>query len=595
VFYPININTDKDFEIEVTLYQIGGHDDRGYGFVWGMEDFNNYLSFNITDNGYYRVSKTVGGEWYDIIDWTESEHINTYGGKNTLLLKKAGDMDNFYINGNYVNSINFEPFFGDYIGFEIWLQQKIAIDNFEVRYIDATNTILYEDFTDNSLNWFEGSDDEMFVEVRDGYYLFEHKREEGSYFLWNYVDIVPENDFEISTTITHSSGIHDYGYGLVWGLEDLNNFYTFYISDNGYYRYGKYVDDEWTNLIDWKESDALRSYDATNTLTIRKTNDRYNFFINDEWVDSYIFEPFCGDNIGYVIYKDQFIKVDNLIVKQEIAGESTILEQAEQLLSDITIEYPDYDESYRTLADDYWFDAEQVEDSEELNALALLYLKSAKAEILSSTPDLNRLADALTHAGYALNKTDDTYEDQMANYTKAYECYSLSLKIDETLGNEDQFINLYINIGATYHNRGYYADAISYYTKALNLAKEMNDHKGIFSAYYHLGWANEDNEKYYIALDYYTLGIEYAQKINNKDQEEFFNLIIAEVYDFGLEEGETAIEYYEKALKIAREQNEMADVQSYLYYIGECYEYLLDQDMADYYYNEADAIIIESE
>ncbi|MCK4817283.1 tetratricopeptide repeat protein, partial [bacterium] len=182
-----------------------------------------------------------------------------------------------------------------------------------------------------------------------------------------------------------------------------------------------------------------------------------------------------------------------------------------------------------------------------------------------------------------------------ANYVMAFDCFSLALQIDEMLGNEGQFVYDYINIGATYHNRSFYDEAIDYKTKALNLAKDIDDFDGILSGYNHLGWASADGEKYYIAIDYYTLGIEYAQKIDEEDEEEFFNLIIAEVYDFGLEDWETAIEYYEKALSIAKEQGEMADVQRYLYYVGECDEYLLDQDMADYYYNEADAIIIEDE
>ena len=593
VYYPAYIDTDKNFEIETTLYQISGHDDRGYGLRWGMEDDDNYYTFDITDNGYYRVSKTEDGEWYDIVDWTESEHINTYGGKNTLLLQKAGNLYNFYINGSYMNSIDFQPFFGNEVGYEVWLKQKIAIENLYVRYLDSSNIILNEDFSDNYLDWFEGDDDEMSAEITDGYYYFKHKKEDGSYFVWNYVDIIPENDFEISTTITHSSGIHDYGYGITWGMEDIDNLYCFNISDNGYYRYGKYVNDEWTNLIDWTESDMLHSYNATNKLTVRKSKDQYNFFINEVWIDSYQFESFFGNGIGYVIFRDQSIKIDNLIVRQEIVGEQAVLDLAEQLLFDIYVEDPGYDESYQSIADDYWSEAEMLaDDSGDKDALALIYLKSAKAEILSGTPGLNRLADALSHAGYALNSADESTE-KIENCEKAFECFSIALQIDEMQGNEDQYVSLFINIGATYHNRGIYDEAVKFYTKALNLAKDMIDHKRILSAYNHLGWANEDNGKFYIAIDYYTLGVEYAQKIDDEDEEEFFYLIIAEVYDFDLEDWETAIEYYEKALSIAREQDEMPDVQRYLYYIGDCYEYFGDQDMADYYYDEADAIIIE--
>jgi len=404
---------------------------------------------------------------------------------------------------------------------------------------------------------------------------------------------MPGYDFEISTTITHVSGTNDYGYGIVFGLDDLDNLYTFNISDNGYYRYGKYVNDEWEILIGWTESNLLRSYNATNTLTVENKSSKYNFYINDEWVDSYDFEPFFGDGIGYVIYKDQYIKIDDLVVKQEIVGEISILEQARQVLSDIIIDTPGYNETYHTLADKYWEEAKNGTHILNNNALIALYLKSAKAEILGDELRLNNLADALSNAGYLLNKTDDTYEDQMGNYMKAYECFSLTLEIDETLGNESHLAGDYINVGATYHNRGYYDEAVNNYALALERAKELDDTKMILTAYDHLGWANTNNEKFYSAIDYYQLGLDYALQVRDKDKEEFFYLTIADVYNLDLEEWETAIEYYNKALQIAREQEEMADVKSCLNFIGDCYYYLYEDDLADAYYEEADAIIID--
>jgi len=592
-YYAVSIDTERDFEIEVTLYQISGHDDYGYGLIWDMVDDSNYYSFEISDNGYYRVGKAVADEWIDVIGWTESEYINTYGGKNTLAIAKLGDTYMFFINENYVNLTDVQPLLGDYLGFDIWLKQKIAIESLEVSYIDELDVILDEDFSDNSLAWFEGNDDEMFAEVKNGYYYFEHKIDDGSYFLWHIVDIIPEYDFEISSTITHVSGANDYGYGIVFGLDDLDNLYAFNISDNGYYRYGKYVEDEWINLIGWTESDALRSYNATNTLTIKKTDDKYNFFINDEWVDSYTFETFFGNNIGYVIYKDQYIKIDDLVVKQEIVGEISILDQARQLLSDIIIDTPGYNETYHLLADKYWDEAENGKDILNNNTLIALYLKSAKAEILSNEPRLNNLADALSNAGYILNKTDDTYEDQMGNYMKSYECFSLTLEIDETLGNENHLAGDYINVGATFHNRGYYDEAINNYAIALEHAKKMDDTELVLKAYNHLGWASTDDEKFYSAIDYYQLGLDYALQVRDKDKEEFFYLAIAESYDIDLEDWETAIEYYNKALHIAREQEEMADVKSCLNFIGDCYYYLYEDDLADAYYEEADVIIID--
>lgn len=592
VYYPLYIDMNRDFEIVVTLYQISGHDDRGYGLIWDMIDDSNYYAFDISDNGYYRVSKSEYGDWYDLIDWTESDYINTYGSKNTLLLKKIGDRCDFYINGKFVNSIDYKPLWGDYIGFDMWLKQKIAIESVKVGYIGEKKIILDEDFSDNYLQWFEGNDSEMYAEVKNGYYYFQHKEEDGSYFTWNHIDIIAENDFEITTTISHTSGESDYGYGLVWGMSDLDNLYTFNISDNGYYRYGKYVNDEWEILIGWTDSDLLRSYNGTNTLTIKKDYDTYNFYINNEWVDSYPFEKLFGNGVGYVIYKAQTIMIDDIIIKQEMNETSSIVDQAASLLEDVTIRYPNYDETYTTLADLYWEEAENAFDIDNV-ARSMLYLQSAKAEILSENPRLNELADALSDAGYMLNTAEGSYFERMDYYEQAFQYYDVVTQIDESLDNQSHLPTDYINLGAASNNMGNYDKAINYYTKALNLAKEMESAHEIFAAYDNLGLTSQNDEKYHTAIDYYSLGIQYARKLYDKAEEEFFNYMIAQVYDLDLEEWEKAIDYYKEASEIARERGAMLELQEYLYCIGDCYYALHKDDIADSYYDQADAINID--
>ncbi|MBN2016627.1 MAG: tetratricopeptide repeat protein [Candidatus Cloacimonetes bacterium] len=591
VFYPVEIDRGRDFEIAITLYQISGHDDRGYGLIWDIVDDSNYYSFEISDNGYYRVGKAVAGEWIDVIGWTESEYINTFGGKNTLAVAKLGDTYMFFINKNYVNLTDVQPLWGDYLGFDIWLKQKIAIESLEVSYIEEMDVILDEDFSDNSLLWFEGNDNEMYAEVKNGYYYFQHKEEDGSYFVWNHVNLIPENDFEITTTITHTSGVIDYGYGLVWGMSDLENLYTFNISDNGNYRYGKYVNDEWEILIGWTESDLLRSYNGTNTLTVEKNYDTYNFYINNEWVDSYPFEQLFGNGIGYVIYKAQTIMIDDLIIKQDMNETSSIIDQAVALLENISIRYPEYDETYTTLADLYWEDAENAFDIDNV-ARSMLYLQSAKAEILSDNPRLNELADVLSDAGYFLNTAEGSYFERMDYYEQAFQYFNIVTQIDETLGNQTHLPTDYINLGAASNNLGNYDQAIDYYTKALNLAKEVKSAHEIFAAYDNLGLTSKNDEKYHIAIDYYSLGIQYARKLDDKTEEEFFNYMIAQVYDLDLEDWEKAIDYYKEASEIARERGAMIELQEYLYCIGDCYYALYKDDIADSYYEQADAIII---
>jgi len=592
VWYPIPIDTNRDFEIKSKMYHSTGRDDRGYGLVWGMKDVSNYYTFNITNNGYYRISELKNGEWYDLIPWTESDCINTYSLSNVLTIKKLGDTYYFYINNLRVDEMNFRSFFGDQIGYVIFMSQKIMIDYLHVRYIEEMQTLMNEQFTDNSLGWAEANDASVYAGISGGYYNFEHKNEEDSYYVWNSVALNDEEDFQISSTLTHVSGIDNYGYGLVWGMKDLENCYTFDISDNGYYRFGKFDNDEWSNLIDWTSSDLLRSGNATNTLTIDRIGTYYHFYINGEWQDSFEFEPFFGNRIGFVIWRNQFIKIDELVVKQEGFESSSILNQARDLLAFVTVEEPDYMSTYQYLADSYWERAEESQvDSNHVETINL-YQRSAKAEVLSESPRLPYIADALARAAKSMNKLGKE-TDEWSYYLSAQDYWEVVLEIDETLGDHEHVVTDLINIGVTYNNINEYDTAIKYYKRALAKAEEINDDLGIFEVYDHIGWTFENASKFEDAIASYQEAVDYAESIDNIEEMMLFWELIATVYDLCTFETEKAILYYEKAVTAADQLGNIDDKQRYLYYIGDSYYLLGEEEIAEKYWNEADKISLD--
>mgnify|MGYP000892982363 FL=1 len=98
------IKSPDDFYISVDTQRVAGPvDDVGYGLVFRASEQSFYF-FMVTDNQQYHVSLMHGGTWQTLIGWTASAAIRP-GAVNTLAVWGIGDRFDFYINGQWVNSV----------------------------------------------------------------------------------------------------------------------------------------------------------------------------------------------------------------------------------------------------------------------------------------------------------------------------------------------------------------------------------------------------------------------------------------------------------------------------------------------------------
>ncbi|MBN1948662.1 MAG: hypothetical protein JW784_02865 [Candidatus Cloacimonetes bacterium] len=175
--------------------------------------------------------------------------------------------------------------------------------------------MVFEDyFTDNSNSWYTGEDEEMTTRIENGKYLFQNKTD-GDYYVWNRAYLDDGEDFNITTRIRHTGGVDDYGYGLVWGMEDIDNHYYFLISHNGYYQIGKYKEGEIYIKVEWTQNAYINTQSINNKLTLRKVGDQLKFYINDNYVNQIQFESFFANSLGFVVWEAQTIEIDDLIVE----------------------------------------------------------------------------------------------------------------------------------------------------------------------------------------------------------------------------------------------------------------------------------------
>ncbi len=326
----VKMDKYKDFEIETKITRVSGVKDRAIGLIWGRRDNDNYYEFSIAGNGYYRVSQVRNGNFEDIIAWTSSSTVKQgFYTNNVLKVKKEGSRHKFYINGTYVNQINDKSLFGTYTGFIGYMSQKIEIDYLTIKGKGSSNTtvkkdpiknttastIYYDGFRDNTKGWTTKNTSDVSYSIRNGYYEFEHLREDGSWWSSNRVNVDESRDFMIETSIQRISGSEGYGYGLVWGRLNGSNQYEFALSSNGYYRIAKSEDGDWEAINAWTTSKAVKKNTYTsNKITLKKIGNTMHFYVNDTYLTSEPYAKFFGSYIGFFIYRHQKIKVDYLKV-----------------------------------------------------------------------------------------------------------------------------------------------------------------------------------------------------------------------------------------------------------------------------------------
>jgi len=138
----VEVNTKNDFIIESNLNKLKPYNDNDtYGIMWGTEDPQNCFAFVInTQNQVYSVFSIYGGNWFKLINWRRSSHINYGNAANKLGIAKIGKELVFVINDEPVDKTPFQEFYGNKIGFYVGPKLTIAVDNLLVKELSNNTT-----------------------------------------------------------------------------------------------------------------------------------------------------------------------------------------------------------------------------------------------------------------------------------------------------------------------------------------------------------------------------------------------------------------------------------------------------------------------
>lgn len=98
----------SDIDLSVTATAIEGPVDNAFGLIFGLQNQDNsrigddsYFLFQVSSDGYYRVTRTEAGQERIISNWIQSEAVHSgLGATNTLRVAAQDGALQFYVNGN---------------------------------------------------------------------------------------------------------------------------------------------------------------------------------------------------------------------------------------------------------------------------------------------------------------------------------------------------------------------------------------------------------------------------------------------------------------------------------------------------------------
>ncbi|HLD92664.1 MAG TPA: serine protease [Anaerolineales bacterium] len=246
---------NSEMSIDVRLLKGNGEIDMGCRYV----DPNNNYEFRLTTDGRAGISKWLNAEYVNLvepqligIDWSVPHRATVSCQGSHLSLS---------VDGQIVAEVNDDSFASGDLALAVYTEEgvfTVAFDNFEAGVPSGApqasegETVINEDFSDNSLGWDESSETDFARYLQDGKYVIEVYPAE--FIVW---DALEGQDFEnivINVDINIEQRGLDGDIGILCRYLDADNHYALEVTEDGYYSIWKRVNGEVINIVDWAAS-----------------------------------------------------------------------------------------------------------------------------------------------------------------------------------------------------------------------------------------------------------------------------------------------------------------------------------------------------
>ncbi len=271
-------------EKDVFPYSVNVPDIDALSSYTGMNS-DRFVVWKVFRDGY----EELGLRWAD--KWNLPDEGPVVKKVNSWYVLPPGQYDlEIYVDGELVSDGSFE------ISTEPVLTDPLPSDAQPKAPVSVGKLLYADDFDNNNANWWTGSGVvQQEGDVDQNLTIVTHAADRS--FSSSCTPCGPYSDFYLEVDTRYVSGPKDYGYGIIYrGEVDLNTFYTFLISSDGYYRVS-YWKDGWTHLIDWTQSDVINQ-GGDNTLGVWCRAAHCDFYINGQRVNSKDDQTLSGQFIG---------------------------------------------------------------------------------------------------------------------------------------------------------------------------------------------------------------------------------------------------------------------------------------------------------
>lgn len=156
--------------------------------------------------------------------------------------------------------------------------------------------VYQDDFTDQASGWDDAFDEYTLKQY--GAHKYHIEVSVPNLFAWGLAnrDIA---DFVLEVTTKQWEGPNNNSYGVIFRLQDKDNFYRFDITGDGFFLLSKFVDGKWLTLIDWTSSPAINTGQAENDLRVSALGAKISIYTNGRLLAEVEDESFRHGDIGF--------------------------------------------------------------------------------------------------------------------------------------------------------------------------------------------------------------------------------------------------------------------------------------------------------
>jgi hypothetical protein len=151
-------------------------------------------------------------------------------------------------------------------------------------------TLLFDGFASNDNNWMVGNRaSEYFAKlnqtIADGRYRWEAEAGRPYSITTAWLMGYEVSDFHLIVNCKHiSGGKAGSGWGVIFRVQDNQNYYWFRMTDQQFFAVSVQKDGQWLDLVDWRRTDAIKS-NGVNQLEVMARETHFIFLINGQIVD----------------------------------------------------------------------------------------------------------------------------------------------------------------------------------------------------------------------------------------------------------------------------------------------------------------------